>query len=651
MAEFRSAEERLARVRETVQGFQGTRSESRTARRRGLSRGQNLLLGAALHAASRLEQGLEATALEAGLLEVLRAGAVNDEEIAAWGRVFAEQRASRGGVQVFPAAINALDVKSGYDFEEFRADLAAVAAEIVAQPNVEVVDVTRLELDGPKESEEFLEALGRYGTGVTVLTGARPEVGTERAAPAAFAAPMVLSLKAERFECERRSGEVGHDEIYWAMAAGTDTEAQSSAKTPEFGSIVKGSHRYFTGDHAVQLTNGTVRGYVSLNIECWEADDSSGGFYNKMREVLRTMSKRLADASQEQHYSPPDREFNAEGWAALLAVLGELINALLGWLTNDDDLVCERSIGLSHSALTHYFTGNREESWLFDGGHGGRHRLWLRGNAQRFPLTARYRRHDGSGWYPEARVPGQIYAGTPPTGCSFEGSPHVFYTHSSTGQLYWTRSPALPPSPVRGIDSPLPAAVTEHDGALYCVHVGFDQAVYWNRWTPADGWSAPVAIHDWRVPASPALVSFKGTLYCSVIGLDGRVCWSKFTGATWTSATHVSNWQTPRGVSLTVHGDRLYMAHLAMTGALWLSYTDDGTNWHPPQNLPEWTSVDSPAVGSAGGNLHFAWRTVSGVLRLSTHNGTAWSHTDLQPDGYGPPALISSPAPLHALYL
>lgn len=73
MPEIRTSAERLERVRETLEGFQGARAACRAARRQDLSRGQNLLLGAALHAAARLEQGLEPTMLEEQLLQMLRA--------------------------------------------------------------------------------------------------------------------------------------------------------------------------------------------------------------------------------------------------------------------------------------------------------------------------------------------------------------------------------------------------------------------------------------------------------------------------------------------------------------------------------------------------------------------------------------------------
>ncbi|MDX2394031.1 hypothetical protein NJL88_29005 [Streptomyces sp. DK15] len=172
------------------------------------------------------------------------------------GRLFSEQRTARGGVKVFPAAVNGLDVQTGYTFEGLRADLAELTAEIVAQPNVAIVDVTQTVPGESKDSEEFLEALAQYGGGVTVLTA--PQDARSVSGP-----PLKVLLKPREFRCDRRSGEVGKDEIYWAMAAGADSYEKKSFKTPEFGSIVTGSQRDFGGDHAGILIDGLVRAPVT----------------------------------------------------------------------------------------------------------------------------------------------------------------------------------------------------------------------------------------------------------------------------------------------------------------------------------------------------------------------------------------------------
>ncbi len=57
------------------------------------------------------------------------------------------------------------------------------------------------------------------------------------------------------------------------------------------------------------------------------------------------------DASSDMTEADDDDAKKAAGWAALLGIAAGLINAILGWATNDDDLVCERTIGFDRAAL------------------------------------------------------------------------------------------------------------------------------------------------------------------------------------------------------------------------------------------------------------------------------------------------------------
>lgn len=100
MSEIRTAAERLEKVRETLEGFQGARAGSRVARRLALSRGQNLLIGAALHAAARMDKGLEPTGLEE---QMLRAGADDDAEVASWDVCSPSSAQRTAGQRCLPA--------------------------------------------------------------------------------------------------------------------------------------------------------------------------------------------------------------------------------------------------------------------------------------------------------------------------------------------------------------------------------------------------------------------------------------------------------------------------------------------------------------------------------------------------------------------
>ncbi|MEV6024841.1 hypothetical protein [Streptomyces sp. NPDC052036] len=632
-----------------MEGFQGARAGSRAARRLGLSRGQNLLIGAALHAAARLDKGLEPTELEAQLLGMLRAGADDDAEVASWGRLFAEQRSARGGVKVFPAAINQLDVNTGYSTEDLRTDLAEVTAEIVAQPNVEIVDVTQTTPGESTDSEEFLKALAEYGGGVTVLT--TPEERQMRAAVPVL--PVKVVLQPSWFRCERRSGELGHDEIYWALSAGADSNAKKSGKTPEFGSVQTGSERQFTGSHAFTLADTTVRGHLSLNIECWEADNSSGGFYNKMREVLATMAERLAEGSQSQTYSPPEHGGdNGEGWAALLAIVLGLVNLLLGWLTNDDDLVCERSIGLSRAALDRYFTAaGRDEQWLFDGGRGGSHRLYLHGKVTPVTVKVRYRFVGQTGsWHGEAPIGDQRNIAAPPVGVSYNATLGILYADAATNALFWAGHGNNAGSGFHGVRTAVPPGAAVHDGKLYCAHLGLDNRLWWNTLTNTT-WSGPTEFYGWGTRHSPALAVHNNTLYCAHTGNDGSVYLSAFNGSNWGNAVKLGGWKTTSAPALTSHAGQLYCALRGLDDKIYLASSANGTSWGTATVVNSgWLTYDAPALASFTNKLHLAHRDRSGTLHVAAQNGATWSATQLQTGGYGAPSLAPHDGQLFVLY-
>ncbi|TEY60286.1 hypothetical protein BOTCAL_0182g00090 [Botryotinia calthae] len=76
-------------------------------------------------------------------------------------------------------------------------------------------------------------------------------------------------------------------------------------------------------------------------------------------------------------------EYRSTGKAAailaLVGICGHLVAALLGWLTNDDDLVFRRELAFTESALNAWTRRSNEElSFMFDGGREGKHELWIR---------------------------------------------------------------------------------------------------------------------------------------------------------------------------------------------------------------------------------------------------------------------------------
>ncbi|MBE1586665.1 hypothetical protein ACFPOI_50895 [Nonomuraea angiospora] len=70
------------------------RAETRAARRLRQSPAANTLIGAALHAAARREQGLELTELEQLLVGAMGT-VLAEEEITEFGRIYQEETSSR----------------------------------------------------------------------------------------------------------------------------------------------------------------------------------------------------------------------------------------------------------------------------------------------------------------------------------------------------------------------------------------------------------------------------------------------------------------------------------------------------------------------------------------------------------------------------
>jgi hypothetical protein len=168
------------------------------------------------------------------------------------------------------------------------------------------------------------------------------------------------------------------------VGAGSDKQAKKSFTTKEYKDTDNGTWHHFDYDYNAGETYvfiGPVDQHLSTEFHCWEADGSPGGFYDDLRGALADFAEWAIDTSVDLTEAGGDETEKGAGWAALLGLAAGLINAILGWLTNDDDLVCERTIGFDRAGL--YALRNlpgREGYWNFDGGGGGHHRLYLATN-------------------------------------------------------------------------------------------------------------------------------------------------------------------------------------------------------------------------------------------------------------------------------
>jgi hypothetical protein len=586
--------ERLNYLESLLSGARSS-TETRLSRRLRMNRTRNLLFGVALHAAARQAAGKPLTDLEQRLLGRM-SKVIPPEEFPALGERYAAARA-RGAISLFPEPIAGLSLEQGYSDADLRAALPALGRELMAQPNFSEVDLSKLGAGDSLDTEAFSAALAEYGCGMTLVTGAPLD-------EAARAAPLNVKVRMASFKCERSSGDGmfnSKDEIYWGISAGSDTEAQRSSNTREYGSIEDGSHPSF--DSGTYLFSGTVQQHMGCEIQCWEADDSNGSFYSSLRSALADFAENAVEQTQAMLDQGQDAE--RAGWVALMGFAASLLDALLGLVTNDDDLVCERTIGFDRAAL-HAFSNRGEDWWIFDGGGGGRHKLYLSFD-------------------------------------NVETQDRRLY-HSVLKGNTWTESIALP-SGTTGHRPALAAyngklnGMVRGEGNEGLYHATFNGTA----WTSFSKLGGEVAS-----PEAPALAEFKGKLYSMHRGAnDAHLYWHFFNGASWSASQALPgptksvlgvsvSLGTAKGPALAVYEDALYCVTRALTvsGLYWTAF--NGTSWTPwalvGSNV---TSAEAPALAEFNGKLYCVWRGDSGgyLLYWSAFNGTSWSAASPFPSG------------------
>ncbi|MFJ7148305.1 hypothetical protein ACIQVT_08890 [Streptomyces sp. NPDC100445] len=362
-----TAEEHMERLSAVLSG---TRTQSRADHRMRMHRPGNILFGVLLHAAARLDQGLPLTDLEQRL--ITQAGKyMPAQELPSFGRIYRDACA-RGSIAVLPQAITNVPVETGFSSADLTAALPALTREINAQPNVRVVDVSKLAEGEPVDSEEYIAAMARYGRGITVLDAPQQESNLKGL--------LDVHMRMDRFYCVRESsGEIGADEIYWGVSAGSDTTAKKSFRTRVYDSVHTDEIHKFDYVYRQQtyVFSGTVDKHLSAEFQCWDEDSSPGDFLDKLRTALSDFAEHAVDTSIEMTKYNGNQAKKAAAWATLLGIGAGLLSALLGLFENPDDLVHERSIGFSREYLLN-LQQVEENFWHFDGGDGGYHKLTLK---------------------------------------------------------------------------------------------------------------------------------------------------------------------------------------------------------------------------------------------------------------------------------
>ncbi|WP_395292981.1 hypothetical protein ACF9IK_04795 [Kitasatospora hibisci] len=629
---------------------------SRAAGRMQMNRPCNVLAGVMMHAAARRDQGLALSDLEQGLVDVLGVF-VSDEEISAAGRIWRKASPSTSA-QLFPAVVTALPVEIAYTFDDLAADLPGLAAEILAQPNVNIVDVSTLESDGSVDTAEDVDAMTEYGgSAVTVLTGPALD-------ESARAALTGVNIVPKSFSCVRSTpGEAGNDEIYWVCGAGSDTEQQTEYRSAVFEGLRTGHVRDFPAGQPLFL--GSLHESLILNIECWEEDN--GAIFEELRKQLWKISQQAAASAKSiiDHGESSDAAL-----AAVVAVVAALLTWILGWFTNDDDLVGERSIAITAKALgyaasrltdgpsmpnTPGFTWDFSSSeghyrlvtaadaapdqnmylrtWSADRGWSGEsfvpgvrvgtgapavgvlngtlhylHREW---NAEEFTNAVQWRTYDGTTWSDYTKTP--FASETPLSNLATMGD-HLYlcyipWPHGGDklklDRTDGTRWNGLA-SPMGGSREHAPGLAVM-DNTLYCAYQRGD-GIYchpyrsdgtWGDWIPAIPYSKDAKGH--------VLAAYLGKLHCVFRDSADGLIWASYDGSVWTTHGAIAGARSPATPALAVRVNMMYCVHRGMDGVNWWSKFN-GARWNTWEKLPGNDPIDSPVMTVFRDQLHLFYR-------------------------------------------
>ncbi|AZQ74371.1 hypothetical protein EKH77_26990 [Streptomyces luteoverticillatus] len=568
---FLSQSERIERLRAQLQGRPATEQARRLA---AAPRDTSLLYGVLLRGAARLDAGMELTDLEARLLVPL-GHLLSEEEIREAGRVFAEESSVRHAPELFPQTLAARPLDEGYSVTDLIKDLPQME-DVSAQANVNVVDIGAGEGDECLAGEEFGRVVEEAGYGLTLVTSSAPA----EQPTAALHARILL----DRFHCvDATNGESGKDEIYWALSSGSDGGGKRAHRTGEYGAINTGDWATFRTEDKT-LFDGSINNSVACHIACWEADDSTSGFYDEMGRKLRIISDELAKFSNLIGDLPAGQWENMAEWIMLGSMIVRLIEELIAWLRNDDDFIQEHTIVFDRAAIAVLATQPDKTRSLDFVGDGGVFRLYMK------------------------------WAGPNPK--------HTVALFSG-GRGTW-----LPPVQAwPGSATPSAPALAVHDSKLYCAVRGFDDQIWVSR---RDGttWTRFAAVSGHGTHHAPALASFNGRLYLAHTGRDGSSYVTTSTnGADWSAPVRVATAGSTAPTLAVRNGALVYAFGHGLQ--IYFTYSSNGTSWQPLAAVPGlgvFAGLHAPALATLQNKLHLAYRDpFGGNIQTTVHNGTSWS--------------------------
>ncbi|MFI1255354.1 hypothetical protein ACH4U6_16445 [Streptomyces netropsis] len=613
--------ERVERLRARLTG---NRAERR--KRAAPSRGANLMFGVMLHGCARLEAGLPLTELEQHLVDALRVG-LSEEEVCEFGRVYQEEAVTRGACRLFPESLTTRPLADGYAIEDLAKDLPVVAPEVLAQPNVSVVNLDRLQDGEPFDTPEFLAGLADYGHGITVVTADSREEILEGQDPAPFHAKLEMS----RFTCTDESNEWSEsDEIYWSSAAAADYGEKVSFISPAFGSVDKGSTKTFPPGSVIY--DGPATWVLVCDIQCWERDHSPPEWWSKLRDVLWALSGTLftlAASISLLGLLPGFSEMY--GWIEAMAVALGLSVLIIDLIWNADDLVLERPIGFTRAAMAK-LADSSTQSFVFNGGDSeGAHTLELKWTGAKRTNNVALFTHNASGWSSSPALPwpgsktndapalamhnGNLY-------CAVRGMGNQIFVSRRETNGQWSAFGQVPGASTR--HSP---ALASYNNKLFVAYTGMDDKGYYATASNGSDWGAPLVVaNGYACSTGPALAVNSGRLWYTTFNSRSQFMVSSMglLGGWWL-LTSFETLKSPSAPGMVNFQDKLYVAFRGTDNSIILNTRAvDDYPWMHPIFLPGRTT-GSPALAVRGNTLYCAIRGQDDQLYLASTSGTDWS--------------------------